>query len=38
MPEFFTCGIVYLYLPETAPNGLGIEKATRILGKSEILG
>ena len=33
MPGPITCGIVYIYSPETAPNGLGIGRATRLLGQ-----
>ena len=38
MPGLSTRGIVYLYSPETAPNGLGIGRATCILVNPEILG
>ena len=32
MLGLFTCGIVYIYSPETVPNGLGIGRAAPILG------
>ena len=37
MPRLFTRGIVYLYSPGTAPNGLGIGRVNCVLVKPEIL-